>query len=73
MIICACVYDVDTSKIVLFYQGDKLEENDVLQQAKDKLPTYMCPNEIIKLPRMPYNANGKIDRQNLKNIIKKEG
>ena len=57
---------------MLFYQGDKLEENDVLQQAKDKLPTYMCPNEIIKLPRMPYNANGKIDRVKLKEMYKEE-
>ena len=73
VIICACVYDADTSRIVLFYQGDELEENDVLQQAKNKLPAYMCPNKIIKLLRMPYNANGKIDRQNLKNMIKKEG
>ena len=70
IIICACVYDTEKSQIVLFYQGDELEENEVLIEVKNKVPTYMCPNKIIKLPRMPYNANGKIDRVNLRNMLK---
>lgn len=70
IIICACVYDTENSKIVLFYQGDEIEENELLEQAKNKVPAYMCPNQIIKLPRIPYNANGKIDRVNLKNMLK---
>ena len=55
---------------MLFYQGDELEETEVLSEIKNKVPTYMCPNQIIKLPRMPYNANGKIDRVSLKNMLK---
>lgn len=70
IVICACVYDTEHSKIILFYQGQEISEKKVLEEIKDKVPTYMCPNEIIKLPKMPYNANGKIDRVNLKNIIK---
>lgn len=69
MIACACVYDEKTDKIVLFYQGDKLEEKDLLGQAGKRLPKYMCPNEIHCLDRMPYNANGKIDRKKLKTMI----
>lgn len=69
MIACACVYDEKTDKIVLFYQGDKLEEKDLLEQAGKRLPKYMCPNEIHCLDRMPYNANGKIDRKKLKTMI----
>lgn len=69
IIACACVYDEINSKIVLFYQGNKLEEKDLLEQAKSKLPNYMCPNEIHCIERMPYNANGKIDRKELKNRI----
>ena len=72
VIICACLYDSENSKIVLFYQGDELEESDVLNEIKNKVPAYMCPNNIIKLPRIPYNANGKIDRVNLKNMLRKE-
>ena len=48
---------------------NKLEEKDLLEQAKSKLPNYMCPNEIHCIERMPYNANGKIDRKELKNRI----
>jgi len=69
IILCACVYDTVNSKIVLFYQGSKLEEKDLLEKAKLKLPTYMCPNEIHCISQMPYNANGKIDRVKLKNMI----
>lgn len=70
IILCACVYDNENSKIVLFYQGDKLDKKDLLEQAKKRLPNYMCPNEIICLDRMPYNANGKVDRKKLKDMIK---
>ena len=69
IIACASVYDEKTDKIVLFYQGDKLEEKDLLEQAGKRLPKYMCPNEIHCLDRMPYNANGKIDRKKLKTMI----
>lgn len=69
IILCACVYDTANSKIILFYQGNKLEEKDLLEQAKLKLPTYMCPNEIHCIGQMPYNANGKIDRVKLKSMI----
>lgn len=68
---CACIYDKEKSKIVLFYQGDK-EKEEVIDASKKVLTTYMQPSSIIKLDRMPYNSNGKIDRVNLKNIYKGE-
>lgn len=69
IIACACVYDLRNKKIVLFYQGKELLEKDLLTQAKTKLPNYMCPNEIHKLDQMIYNANGKIDKNKLKELI----
>lgn len=68
---CACIYDKENSKIVLFYQGDK-EQEDIIGESKKVLTTYMQPSSIIKLDRMPYNSNGKIDRVNLKKIYKGE-
>lgn len=65
IISCACIYR--DNKIVLFCQSEKLTDEDVLKFAKLKLPQYMCPNKIIKLKQMPHNANGKIDRNLLKN------
>ncbi len=68
IISCACVYDTENKKIVLYYQGKDLSEKELLSQAKTKLPNYMCPNEIHKLDQMIYNANGKIDKNKLKSI-----
>lgn len=63
-----CIYDVKNSLIVLFYESFKLNDEKVLEFSNEKLVKYMRPNKIIKLPKMPYNANGKIDRAKLKNM-----
>ena len=67
---CVCIYNPTSDKIVLFYQGNDLSEDDLLKIATKKLVSYMVPNEIIKLDRMPFNANGKIDRVKLKEMVK---
>lgn len=62
---CCCLYDAVKSRIFLFYVGDV--ENDVLiEKAKEVLPQYMVPNKSIRLDVMPYNLNGKIDRVKLR-------
>lgn len=63
---CACIYDTQAKWIILYYQGKNLTEKAILEQAKAKLPNYMWPNKFIPIKRMPYNANGKIDRKALK-------
>lgn len=65
---CACIYDSQNSKIVLFYQADTIDEKTLATLCKEKLLPYMVPNEIVKLDRMPMNANGKIDRVKLKEM-----
>lgn len=72
IISCACVYNQKTSQIVLFYQSQILEENNIIEVAKDILLPYMRPNKVIKIDRMPYNSNGKIDRTKLKNMMEGE-
>ena len=39
--------------------------NAVRQFLKEKLPAYMIPNAWACLPKLPLNANGKVDRQAL--------
>lgn len=71
IISCACIYDNENKKIILFYQGNKeLTDKEILQKSKEALPNYMIPNEIHRLNQMVYNANGKIDKNQLKKIIK---
>ena len=59
-------YDTQAKWIILYYQGKNLTEKAILEQAKAKLPNYMWPNKFIPIKRMPYKANGKIDRKALK-------
>ena len=67
-----CLYDSDKSRIVMFYTG-KADEHDVMEQLKASVPVYMVPNRKYHLDAMPYNLNGKIDRQKLKEMIKTKG
>ena len=70
IIACACVYDMQNKKIVLFYQAEKsLEEKELIKQIKQKLVNYMWPNAIHRLDKMIYNANSKIDRTKLKEMM----
>ena len=71
IISCACIYDNENKKIILFYQGNnKLTDKEILQKSKEALPNYMIPNEIHRLSQMVYNANGKIDKNQLKKMVK---
>lgn len=59
-----CLYNVKKNYIVLFYSG-KIDKAAVGSLLKQLLPSYMCPNQIISLPTLPLNANGKVDRHYL--------
>ena len=61
----AALYDVDAGRILVIYEGSIKDTDEVLQKTADKVPSYMCPDEVIRIKQMPYNANGKIDRQRL--------
>ncbi|MDD6878711.1 MAG: AMP-binding protein [bacterium] len=73
IILCCCIYDEDTDKIILYYQSNELYDIILIEQAKSKLPKYMVPNVVIKIDRMPYNQNGKIDRKSLKEKYRNRG
>ena len=64
--LCACIYQDDL--IILYYESNSLTNEDITTFVNKKLVSYMRPNKVIKLARMPYNANGKIDRVKLKEM-----
>lgn len=66
---CACLFDSENDKIVLFYCAKKTEETEIIKYLKNKLPAYLLPNRYIKVKQMPHNQNGKIDRKALKELI----
>ena len=63
-----CIFDHNNDKLILYYTTIDNNVVDVINSIKDKLPTYMYPEDIRLLKVMPYNMNGKIDRIELKRI-----
>lgn len=63
----ACIYDGEKKKIVLWYDGEP-DEKELTAQLKTKLPRYMLPNRIFRVDKLPFTANGKIDRVALKRL-----
>lgn len=47
-----------------------IDINQIKAILSQKLPDYMVPNKYIILDNMPLNSNGKIDRNQLKNMLK---
>lgn len=68
---CCCVYDEKKKKIVLVYEG-KQEKEKIIALLNSLLPDYMIPGKILSIDSMPLNANGKIDRKMIKEIIQGE-
>lgn len=64
--LCGCIYDNEKGKIVLYYVGD-VDAKSLVAELKNKLPRYMIPNYVEQLDEMPFTANGKINRVELKN------
>ncbi|MCM1568123.1 MAG: amino acid adenylation domain-containing protein [Roseburia sp.] len=69
---CACIYDTDKEKIVLFFQGSNVTDKDIRKYMSEKIPSYMLPNVMLSLEEMPKNQNGKVDRKELSAIYKKK-
>ena len=62
----ACIYDNKKSRIVMFYSGVQLPVKAMKEQLGDHLPKYMVPDKMIWKQNLPHNANGKINRKQLK-------
>lgn len=69
---CACVYSEEKQKIILFYTGNNVTENEIVNILKTKLPVYMIPGQFIRIEDFTYNSNGKIDRKALLKSIKED-
>ena len=65
----ACVYDENIKEICMCYTGEEKEKDFFKEHLKKKLTAYMIPQKYIYMSNIPYNANGKIDRVELKKIV----
>ena len=66
--LCCCLYDDIKQCIVLFIDAP-LDKKYVCNCIEKRLPVHMIPGKVIVLEEMPVNANGKIDRVKLKEIL----
>ncbi len=64
-----CVFDKKQDKIILVYQAKKLDEVEIINALKSKIPAYMMPDRYERVKLMPHNQNGKIDRKQLENEL----
>ena len=63
-----CLYDEKNQKIVLFVDA-QLDRDYIKERIEKLVPEYMIPGKVIYLENMPINANGKIDRIKLKELM----
>ena len=62
---CACTYLERRSRIVLWYEGVEQDRAAMLAALEARLPKYMLPDQLMYMPSLPRNANGKLDRKAL--------
>jgi amino acid adenylation domain-containing protein len=55
--------------IVAFLETPSADVNAVLETAKKHLPDYMVPRRVYTLGEFPLNANEKVDRKALANLL----
>lgn len=51
------------------FAGGPVDAVQVLARLREQLPPYMWPSRVVGLSQMPVNANGKVDRQALLQLL----
>lgn len=63
--------NVAYGKLIAFVSSsENLEERAVLNDLAVFLPEYMVPNKLFVMPELPKNPNGKVDKHQLRLILK---
>ena len=69
---CACVFDEAKKKIVLFaelVEGSTDNQKSIRAAMRERTSDYMVPGKVVILDTLPYNANGKISRPALQELL----
>ncbi|MGW7256359.1 amino acid adenylation domain-containing protein [Streptomyces sp. NPDC054834] len=61
--------DRSGGSLLAAYTGDSGLGPELTALAAESLPSYMCPESVVELDRMPLNANGKTDRLRLLDLL----
>lgn len=60
-----CLFDEKADKILCVYEG-ALDGSEMILALRSMLPKIMLPNICRRVPALPRNANGKVDRARLR-------
>lgn len=67
---CCCLYNAEKSRITMFVEsGNEISKSMVNEHLAKMIPEYMLPGKVVNVPVMPINANGKIDRKALGELL----
>lgn len=69
---CCCMYNAEKKRIVLFAElseGIECTGREIQSKLKTRLSSYMLPSRVVIMEKLPLNANGKIDRQKIKESL----
>ena len=56
-------------QIALCLETDKVDEREVIDILRTKLPVYMLPSRIFNVERFPLNTSDKVDRRKIENLL----
>lgn len=62
---CCVLFREEKKKICAFYEGT-IDKAGIVAEIGKYLPSFMIPNEFIKVEHLPVTKNGKVDRNALK-------
>lgn len=55
---CCCIFDREKQRIAAFYTGKEVPPV-VRKELKDKVPSYMVPGKITRVPVIPLNNEAR--------------
>lgn len=61
------VWGPHQQSLIAYVEGPESLQTTLPEFAQDHLPSYMVPSHWVFMNQLPLNANGKLDRQALKN------
>ncbi|MEQ9316571.1 MAG: AMP-binding protein [Henriciella sp.] len=54
--------------LVQFRDGESLEDGNLIEALKDRVPSWWLPDAVIRVPAMPLAGTGKIDKIRLRSL-----
>lgn len=62
--------ELNVTTLALFVETERFDTSRLTAYLHSKMPAYMVPAKVYFVPSFPINTNGKVDRKQLKSLIK---